>query len=164
MTDHQALLKPLQSQLEEELRLTRQFLSVLQEEAQVLETGQPEDLTRTISRKEAIAQALHLATLERATLLEMQGLPNNLQGLRMSANRLPDLPELVETLGVLSDQARRLNEQNGAIINTLLNNTQRMMAALQTLSGTNTVYDASGKKKATPVAADIPRLKPLKAG
>jgi flagellar biosynthesis/type III secretory pathway chaperone len=65
---------------------------------------------------------------------------------------------------VLSDQARRLNEQNGAIINTLLNNTQRMMAALQTLSGTNTVYDASGKKKATPVAADIPRLKPLKAG
>lgn len=164
MTDFQALLEPLQSQLQQELHLTKQFLDVLQEEAHILETGQPNDLSRATSAKEKVAQALQLATHERATLLGSFNVPNNLQGLRTVGNHVPELAPLVEELGALSEKAQRMNEQNGATINALLINTQRMMAALQTLTGTSTVYDASGKKQAAPVAGDIPRLKPLKAG
>lgn len=164
MTDSQAPLQPLQFQLQHELRLTQQFLDVLLEEAQVLESGQPNDLTRTTSLKEGIAQQLHAATQQREKLLKALNFPNNLQGLRAVANQLPELSRLVEELGLLSERAQRLNEQNGTTINALLTNTQRMMAALQTLAGTNTVYDASGKKKATTVTANVPRLAPLKAG
>ncbi|HBT31457.1 MAG TPA: hypothetical protein DEB15_00800 [Pusillimonas sp.] len=163
MTDSQSRFQPLQSQLKQELKLTEQFLSILQEEAQILETGQPDDLNRTTSLKEGVAQELHSATQQRGALLEALNLPNNLQGLRAAA-QTPELSASIEQLRVLSGRAQRLNEQNGAIINALLTNTQRMMATLQTLSGANTVYDASGKKKATAVAADVPRLKPLKAG
>ncbi|QIM49233.1 flagellar protein FlgN [Pusillimonas sp. DMV24BSW_D] len=164
MTDSQARLQPLQAQLQQELHLTQQFFNLLNEESQVLETGQPDDLNRTTSLKEKIAEDLHAATQRRGSLLEALNLPNNLQGLRAAAAQQPELSALVEELGTLSDRAQRLNEQNGNIINALLTNTQRMMAALQTLTGNNTVYDASGKKKAATVAADIPRLKPLKAG
>ena len=119
MTDSQSRFQPLQSQLKQELKLTEQFLSILQEEAQILETGQPDDLNRTTSLKEGVAQELHSATQQRGALLEALNLPNNLQGLRATAQT----PELSAS-----------------------------------------VYDASGKKKATAVAADVPRLKPLKAG
>src|SRR5690554_3552013 len=129
MTDFQALLEPLQSQLQQELHLTKQFLDVLQEEAHILETGQPDDLSRATSAKEKVAQALQLATHERATLLSSFNVPSNLQGLRTVGGHVPELAPLVEELGALSEKAQRMNEQNGATINALLINTQRMMAA-----------------------------------
>ena len=107
MTDSQARLQPLQTQLQQELHLTQQFFNVLNEESQVLETGQPDDRNRTTSLKEKIAEDLHAATQLRGSLLEALNLPNNLQGLRAAAAQQPELSALVEELGALSDRAQR---------------------------------------------------------
>lgn len=168
MTNLQNAPEALISRINQEVSLVAQFITVLKEEARILETGQPDDLAACTGKKEKAAAQLTAASASRDSTLADMGYEPDAPGLRQAAADSPQVSLAVDKLLDLAVTARRLNEANGATIGVLLRHNQQLMKTVQRLAtageDSGQVYDASGKSKAVSAPASQPRLKPVKAG
>ena len=138
----------LHSCLEEEIRLTGQFLATLQDEAAVLEEGAAESaLAETTTRKNTLANALATQASRRNALLAALGCEADGPGLRAAADTHSSLSAVRRQLLDITEQAQALNESNGRIIEVFLDHNQRTLETLRSLTGVGDIYDASGRKK-----------------
>lgn len=138
----------LQASLEKEAGLMDDFLSILRDEATVLEEGAAEAaLTSITARKNDAADALAQAAQERNALLNALGFGTDGPGLRAAADAHPTLAEAHRRLLDLTERARTLNEANGQIIEVFLDHNERTLDTLRRLTGVGDIYDASGRKR-----------------
>ncbi|NLZ12122.1 MAG: flagellar protein FlgN [Alcaligenaceae bacterium] len=168
MTTLQNVPEALISCINQEIALVAQFIKVLEDEAKILESGQPDELVACTEKKQKSADQLAAAAQKRDQALNDSGYPADTAGLKHAAHDTPDVSLAVDKLFDLAVTARRLNEANGAAISLLLRHNQQLMETIQRLAtaGENggQVYDASGKSKTVSAPASQPRLKPVKAG
>ncbi|OXR49706.1 MULTISPECIES: flagella synthesis protein FlgN [unclassified Pusillimonas] len=170
MSDQPEALQALINCLDTEVRLVGRFIDTLKSEAQILESGRPDELVASSQKKEQHAEQLGQATQARDQALEALGFSAGHAGLQAAAKAHPEASTLAARLTDLALQARSLNETNGASIGLLQRQNRQMLEVLQRLAnvgtGASEVYDASGKSKHldTPGGSTQPRLKPVKAG
>ncbi|MFA7669920.1 MAG: flagellar protein FlgN [Burkholderiaceae bacterium] len=139
----------LQACLEKEIRLTGEFLAILQDEAGVLADGATEaSLADTTTRKNAAADTLVQAARERNASLDALGCEHDAPGLQSAAQSHPVLSGLRQRLLDITAEARALNEANGRIIEVFLDHNQRTLDTLRRLTGVGDIYDASGRTRA----------------
>lgn len=144
-----APVSELHACLEEEIRLTGEFLAVLQDEAKVLEDGAAEAaLAETTARKNTLAEALAAAAERRNAALAALGFEADGAGLEAAAQAHSSLAAPRRQLLEAAEQARNQNEANGRIIEVFLDHNQRTLEVLRRLTGTGEIYDASGRKRA----------------
>lgn len=134
--------------LENEARLVRDFIAILQDEARVLEEGATDTaLAGVTARKNAAADALARAAEERNAQLAAMAFGTDGSGLKAAAEAHPALAEPRRILLELAEQARSLNENNGQIIQVFLEHNERTLDVLRRLAGRGDIYDASGRKR-----------------
>lgn len=137
--------------LEQELKLAREFIGVLEEEAQVLVNTQSEtELPRNTEKKTGYADRLSAIGRQREYWLLQMGYPSGRKGLESAVAQHPTLEPVVNQLLVTARRANELNNSNGVLIDTFLKNNQQTLHALRTISGQGNLYDARGR--ATPAS------------
>ncbi len=153
-------LDPLQSCLRQEATLIRQFISVLQAEAQALEqTADTSALIASTQEKNRFYGLLTQAGEERqAQLLEL-GYSADKAGLNAAAHEHPALEPLCLDLFDLAKQASEMNTSNGAVIDIHMRRNQQALDALRRLGKMEPLYDASGRTHHAPA-----HRKNIKAG
>jgi flagella synthesis protein FlgN len=139
----------LQTCLEQECALVRDFIKVLHDEAAALEhPGNDAALLASTQAKNQCAENLAQASGVRDALLAGHGLPAGKPGLDAARRKEPALAPLCDALLDKAAEARRLNLANGAAIETYLAHTRRAMQTLRSLAGTGNLYDARGRATA----------------
>lgn len=159
----------LLSSIQEEVALVLHFIQILEKEAQILESGQPDELVVCSEKKAASAAQITEASNARDSLLVSMGYPSGTQGLAQAAQDYPAVSVELDKLLDLAVTAKRNNESNGVTISLLLQQNTLLLETLQRLSSSGEVsptevYDASGKSKTVALTPNQPRLKPVKAG
>lgn len=140
----------LQQQLQQETRRVVEFISVLQEEADILASGaQPEALDTITTRKNTLADQLDALGQARNQLLASMGHGPDRTGLLAAAGAHPRLVDAVHALLDGIEQARLLNLGNGQIINRFLNHHGQALQVLHHLTGRSQLYDARGRTRPT---------------
>lgn len=138
----------LQACLEKETELVGRFLTVLQDEAKVLEEGAAEAaLIEITQRRNDLTDALVAAAAERNTQLSALGFASDGPGLEAAIKAHPELAPVRDELLRQTDEARNLNASNGSIIEVFLEHNQRTLDTLRGLAGAGDIYDASGRKR-----------------
>ena len=136
--------------LEQETALVARFISVLQDEAKVLEDGAAEAaLTETTQRRNELTDALTEAAAQRNACLKALGFGTDGKGLDAAARAHPELVAAKEELLRQTEQAQTLNEANGRVIEVFLDHNQRTLDTLRRLAGVGDIYDASGRTRPT---------------
>jgi flagella synthesis protein FlgN len=141
-------LDQLQSCLQTETALVREFLVVLEAESQALTDGGDETVLGA-STATKNSYALKLADIggRRQSLLVALGHTADKAGLDAVAAQHPALHSLCQDLFTLARQASELNAANGIIIETFLAHNQQALDTLRALAGIGDLYDASGRSK-----------------
>lgn len=143
---HTALLTLIQSELE----LMEHFLFLLEKEHQTLLSSYTNDELFDITEiKNQYAERLDQAAQTRDQLLQQYQLSNGRQGLNEARNLAPQIAEAVDTLFLIAEQARNLNEKNGLLIQAYLTYTTEALSAFGQPEAPKAqdVYNAQGKKQ-----------------
>lgn len=141
-----ALLTLIQSELE----LVEHFVFTLEKEHQTLLSSYSNDELFDLTEiKNQYAARLDSVAQQREQLLQQLSLPAGRTGLAKARNLSPAIAEAVDTLLVLAEQAKTLNEKNGVLIQAYLNYTTEALSAFgqATSAPSQDVYDAQGKKQ-----------------
>ena len=147
------------TELAASLRLERDavkaFVEILRREQDALIQGQGEDLDSIASSKERMVKQLADFGERRNRYLASQGLARDAKGMdawlsarpvnTASAERPEASTAVWSDLLRLARIAQQLNQTNGAIIATRLQNCQRAFVALQGATGTTTLYGPKGQ-------------------
>ena len=145
-----ATVSTLLSFLEQETALVIRFVSVLQDEAKVLEDGAAgAALTETTQQRNELTDALTDVAAQRNACLSELGFGTDGQGLEAAARAHPELAAAKDELLRQTEQAKTLNEANGRIIEVYLDHNQRTLDTLRRLAGVGDIYDASGRTRPT---------------
>lgn len=140
----------LRQSIEEEITLVAVFITLLEEEANVLADGaDAEALGKVTAGKNKAADNLAKAAQQRNTLLDAMGAGIDKEGLETVVTRYPQLYEPVRQLLEKTAQASMLNNNNGRIISRYLTQNQQALDVLQHLTGRSDLYDAKGRKRPT---------------
>ncbi|NYT87074.1 flagella synthesis protein FlgN [Pollutimonas harenae] len=134
--------------LEHETTLVREFIELLESEAQILANGVAEDaLATSTARKNIYAAQLAQASETRQTMLTTLGYGADRAGLEAATDKHPALRAASEQLLEQTRQASELNASNGLIIDTFLEHNQQALEMLRTLAGAENLYDAKGRTR-----------------
>lgn len=154
MTGKLAITTPssLAQNLEAELRAFQDFIQVLQTEQDTLVQGNVDpllDLARIKSEKVVLLSQL---AESRTRFLSAQGYSQEQGGmtkwLQQRAGESPQIAKLWQQLLALAENARQLNQINGAMIDTRLRNNQQALAILQAASNQSALYGPDGQTQA----------------
>ena len=145
--DIAALSKPLA----EEQDAFHRFLGILHEEHDALIAGHIDPLLKLAQQKTEQFIALGQLSAIRNQALAAQGLPPDIEGIDGWLARHGNTPEggdiariwqeLLETAAT----ARRINQENGALIEVKLHHNQKALQVLQTAADQMRVYGPSGQ-------------------
>ncbi|MCB5362810.1 flagellar protein FlgN [Pusillimonas sp. CC-YST705] len=143
-----SVLQTLETCLDRQLTLAREFLTAVQHESQLLQDPSQAELlaTSTATKLSCIQRFEALENVRNQALLQLD-LDASPEGLQQALRLHPSLAPLFTELQDIADQARQLNEQNGTVIQTYLRHTQHTLADLRQLTGqaTEPLYNASGR-------------------
>jgi len=143
-------LDRLQTVLEQERNLVREFITALETEARVLsEPGDDQALAESTATKNRYADQLAATGEQRQALLSTLGYSADKAGLDALT---ADHPALQSVCTALLDQARQaseLNTSNGIIIDTFLTHNQQTLETLRSLASVDNLYDANGRSKSS---------------
>lgn len=133
-----------------EAESVERFIGLLETEAALLtDSDSPDDLLATIEAKQAEAARLEALGQQRAALAVALGESDGSHAaMQRLARQHADIGEAWDELLDLAEHARRLNQRNGALIDTHLRHTQMSLDALRSVAGLGNVYDASGRAQA----------------
>jgi len=146
----QRLTQAFTQHLAQEIRLLRDFLTLLDEEAHALSTPDAgQALHATTVRKHGYADQLQAAALARAACLAKLGFADVREDLSPVVRQYPNLRPAIDALIDLAAQARAKNQENGLVIQRYQRQYQDALSALRTLTGAgaNHLYDARGHSK-----------------
>ena len=139
----------IQDTLEEELRLVRSFIKVLEQETRALsETRDIQPLLKSTEAKNTLAEQLAAASQARADCMVELGFQPDQAGFTALLDLYPELEEIVSVLMDTVKRASELNTANGALIATLQNHNKQAQDLIKALMAEETIYDEHGK--ATP--------------
>lgn len=141
---------PTGAELAASLRLERDavkaFVEILQREQNALIQGGGDDLDFLASNKAQMVKQLADFGERRSRYLASRGLARDRKGMASwLAEAEATSTALWSDLLRLARIAQQLNQTNGAIIVTRLQNTQRAFAALQGAAGTTALYGPEGQ-------------------
>lgn len=140
----------IQDTLEQELKLVRQFIALLEQETRALsETQDVEPLTKSTAAKNALADQLAVASEERNSCMRDLGLSTDKAGFDELLELYPELEELVEELFDAAAKASQLNSSNGELITTLQAHNKQAQDVIKALMAEETIYDERGRPMPT---------------
>lgn len=143
-------LDALRECLQQETDLVTRFVTLLEQEAEVLAAGAAHDaLTPITEKKNNYAEKLDQQTGKRNSILNKLGYGTDKVGLEAIIGDYSELYEPIRQLLTQTAQASILNTGNGRIIARFLNQNQQALDMLQHLTGRSDLYDASGHKHPT---------------
>ncbi len=148
ITDSEATVTTIGTLIDEESRVLRAFLDILEHEQQSLLAGQADPLLSIAEEKNRASAQLSRLSLRRSQALSAQGFGSGAAATAAWLNQLAtDAPprEAWSRLLDLASRARTLNEENGALIRTRLQHNQRALAVLAAASDQATLYGPDGQ-------------------
>ena len=154
MTDKPAIATPsnLAQNLEAELRVFQDFIQVLQTEQDTLVQGNVDPLLDLARIKSEKVVSLSQLAESRTRFLSAQGYSQEQGGmtkwLQQRAGENPQIAKLWQQLLALAENAKQLNQINGAMIDTRLRNNQQALAILQAAANQNALYGPDGQTQA----------------
>lgn len=150
MTDTRPDPDTLRECLDQETALVSAFITLLEEEADVLAAGGDADaLGKVTEKKNDYAEKLIRAADRRNTILNAMGHGIDKDGLEAAVAQDPDLLEPVRQLLDHTARASMLNNSNGRILSRFMTTNQQALDVLQHLTGRSDLYDARGRKRPT---------------
>lgn len=151
----QLIIQPssqLSDNLKDELAALRGFVAALQQEQQILVSGDIDRLLPVVEKKTGLAASLARFADQRQRLLSAAGLPNDRNGIEtwltgqaVSAEIRNDWASLV----ALTAEAQTLNESNGKLIAMRMQHNQQALNVLLAAANQATLYGPDGQTKAT---------------
>lgn len=144
-----ALYEPLLQQLKAENQAFRDFINLLQHEAQILSEQYTHEQIHDIAQKKtAWHQQYTRQQTQRQKLLQALELRDSVEVLQDLADQDPAFNEQLQNLLQQAEQAQALNQANGALIHEYLAHHQKALNALEQLQRdqSTSTYDADGKK------------------
>lgn len=147
-TDRQALKQRLASLLAAEMQQLHSFVSILEEERQILDSENAEPLFEIASRKAIQARQLQQFAHSRAAVLAQARLSQDRAGIET----LLENPQhaLWRTYLALAQQAQQLNQDNGQMITQRLSANHQALSVLLAYSDQPTTYGPDGSSRARP--------------
>ena len=134
--------------LQKEIELVQQFITILQTETEALTNAAHENALRTTTEeKNRYAALLAEAGKQRDDMLQQSGYPTDRRGIESALSDYPELRESWDRLLELASQAKALNASNGELIALYLKHNQSQLDALRNLTGGGNLYDASGRAR-----------------
>lgn len=127
---------------------TEEFVSLLQTEQEALRDGAAERLEPLARDKLKMAQNLSVFVQQRARYLATAGFSPDAQGMESWMNtHLQNTGAVAawRALRRLAEEARALNQANGALINLQLRHHRQMLTALGNACGASTLYGPQGQ-------------------
>lgn len=152
MTIKQAITSPedFAKSLDAELLVFLDFIQVLQTEQEALIQGNVDFLIELAQLKSEKVVLLSQYAMSRGHFLDAQGCAPEQGGmgkwLRQHDN--PQISELWRKLLERAESAQRLNQSNGAMIETKLRNNQQALAVLQAAANKSALYGPDGQTHA----------------
>ena len=137
---------------------TEEFVSLLQTEQEALRDGAAERLEPLAHDKLEMAQHLSAFAQQRARYLSAAGFSPDAQGMESWMNFHPQNTGAVaawRALRRLAEDARALNQANGALINLQLRHHQLMLTALGNACGASMLYGPQGQTLPAPNARQL---------
>ncbi|WP_353173866.1 flagella synthesis protein FlgN [Paracandidimonas soli] len=145
---HSAISR-LESLFATETALMREFIAILQKEAEVLATPAVGDaLNATTASKNTLAQQLSASAASRHAIYEELGYKDKDASNARLRQDHPALNPAIDALAQAAQQAHEINEDNGIVIDAYLKYNQQAMNELRILAGQDLpLYDASGRAR-----------------
>lgn len=141
-------ISQLHTCLENEAQLVREFMELLESEAQILADGGNEaQLASSTATKERYAEQLATAADTRQALLAALGYGANRAGLDAAGQDHPILQAAIDQLLDYTGKASELNTSNGTLIETFLVYNQQALDMLGSLTRAEPLYDAKGRAR-----------------
>jgi flagella synthesis protein FlgN len=134
--------------LENEKKTTMLFLEILHKEREVLTRGQINDLDTVVADKTKIINELETINEQRSQYLLSHGYQRSWRGMLHWLDEHPfstRLHELWDQLIILAKQAKQENQTNGRVISLQIQYNQRLYLALQSASGSVSLYGPKGQ-------------------
>jgi len=138
----------LEAVLQLQLKNTRLFLDLLEDEQALLTSGRIDDLASLVADKDRVVQQLAQLDTQLNANLTALDFPEGVQGIKawIAANH-PESENFCdwEELLKLTRLARQLNQTNANIISTWLQYTRQTLNTLYSAAGHTTLYDPKGQ-------------------
>ena len=138
------LLAQLVTMLDGEIDAVSRFITLLEEENQLLVTVDADALLEKSHEKNTLFQTLQRYHDTRSILLAREKITDNKEAIRDFFRQSPVLLEKWDTLLDLALQARSLNSLNGKLIHERMAHNQSLMALLLNAARQPQFYDAEG--------------------
>ncbi len=139
----------LAKSLSDELKLLRIFVDILQKEQQALVDGDIDRLMPLVTEKTNLSNRLSQLSLQRNQTLATAGFPTDRNGMEswLARQAKPARSSLTEweNLLTLASEARTLNQVNGTLIATRLQNNQQALSVLLEASNQAALYGPDGQ-------------------
>lgn len=119
------------------------FVELLRREAEILRAPEADALTEIVTRKGELAAEMNAAWETFAARVSAP--PLSLDRVRQALPRFPHLQRRWQNVCQLAEEATRLNQANGALIELQRQRTQRALEVLQTAANPAQVYGEHGR-------------------
>lgn len=133
---------------DEQMALTS-FISLLRIEQDALVRGDASGVAELEADKAAQIEALARLADQRSSHLTSQGLNGNADGMKIWMDRHPELApaarKIWSELMALAEAARQLNDGNGVLIESKLQQNRQKLAVLQAAGSSDGVYRSDGR-------------------
>lgn len=135
--------------LQDEQAALTSFIGSLQAEQDALVQGDADRLAQLAADKATRIELLALLGEQRSRHLAAQNLTGNAQGMVTWLKRNPGFAAAVKKIWLallaLAETAQQINQNNGILIETRLQQNRLKLAVLQTAAGANSVYRPDGQ-------------------
>ncbi|MCC6916605.1 flagellar protein FlgN [Nitrosomonas sp.] len=139
---------PLERILQQELENIHQFLELLENEQNLLASGNLDELALLVADKDRILDQFAKLDARRNHVLNEAGLPEGARGIKAwtsADNNESTVTRDWEELLDLAELAKQLNQANATITANWLQYTRQTLNALHEAAGRTTLYDTKGQ-------------------
>ena len=137
--------------LSRETELVSQFVTLLEQEQEVLQSGTPDSLETVSKKKDTLVGQLNQLETERGRLVAPSANADDRSGMKAWLAQHPHdkhIPPLWEKLNTLARQAKALHEINGQLIEIHLSRTSAALAILEQHKQQHSLYGSDGQASA----------------
>lgn len=144
-------MTPFADLLTRETQLVSQFVALLKQEQEALQSGVPDSLETISKEKEALVGQLNRLETERSAFVAPTTNAEDRSGMKAWLAQHPHdkhIPPLWEKLNTLARQAKALHEINGQLIEIHLSRTSAALAILEQHKQQHSLYGSDGQASA----------------
>lgn len=149
VSEHLQLPLSMQDLLSQESRLVERFISLLEQEQQLLFENAADRLQELVEAKSVVATDLAASSTARDRALEHMGFAQGRMGMEAWLETQDGLPARTEwsSLLVMAAEARALNELNGQLIRTRMQSNNKALSVLLAAANEAATYGPDGQQR-----------------